>query len=204
MAARQPTVRIEVRPASPDRWADVERALGPRGAYAGCWCMFFRMTGREFDARAGAANRQSLRDLVEDGERPPGLVAYADGEPVGWCAIAPRPDYPRILRSPINTPAPDDDPADPAVWSVTCFYVQRAHRGSGVARSLLVAAVDLAAGHGARVIEGYPNDATGGAHPLSVYMGTPDLFRAAGFTEYLRRADRRSIMRREVDRPGGP
>lgn len=166
--------------------------------------MFFRLTGREFEACAGAPNRESLRNLVEDGDRPPGLVAYLDREPVGWCAIAPRPDYPRILRSPINKPAPDDDPADSTVWSVTCFYVQRAHRGTGVARSLLAAAVDFAAGQGARIIEGYPNDATGGAHPLSVYMGTPDLFRAAGFTEHLRRADRRSIMRREVAQPGRP
>lgn len=195
MAARQSTTPIEVHPAGPDRWEDVERVLGPRGAYGGCWCMFFRLTGREFEARTGAPNRESLRELVTDGKRPPGVLAYVDSEPVGWCAVAPRPDYPRILRSPVNKPAPDDDPADPAVWSVTCFYVQRAHRRSGVARELLAAAADLAAGHGARIIEAYPNDASPQAHPLSVYMGTPDLFRAAGFTEHLRRTDRRSIMR---------
>jgi hypothetical protein len=61
MAARQSTARIEVRPAGSDRWEDVERALGPRGAYGGCWCMFFRLTGREFEACAGAPNRESLR-----------------------------------------------------------------------------------------------------------------------------------------------
>jgi GNAT superfamily N-acetyltransferase len=192
------TATIEIRPAGPGRWADVERVLGPKGAYAGCWCMFFRLPGREFEACSGAPNRDSLRDLVEAGDRPPGLLAYVDGEPAGWCAVAPRPDYPRILRSPVNKPAPDDDPADATVWSVTCFYVPRAHRGAGVAKALLTEAITFAAKYGARVVEGYPRDATSGAHPLSVYMGFPELFRSAGFGDYERRSERRSIMRYTV------
>jgi len=190
------TPAIEVRPAGPDRWADVEHVLGPKGAYGGCWCMFFRLSGREFEHGAGEANRRSLRALVCDRTPAPGLVAYLDGVPVGWCAVAPRADYPRVLRSPINRPAPDDDQADASVWAVTCFYVRRGHRRTGVAATLLAAAVDFAVEHGARIVEGYPNDAGGReAHPLSLFMGTPELFKSAGFTEHLRRKPRRPVMR---------
>ncbi|MCI0687181.1 MAG: GNAT family N-acetyltransferase [Sporichthyaceae bacterium] len=195
MAVPGPSATIEVRPASSDRWADVEQVLGPKGAYGGCWCMFFRLSGREFDAGAGEANRNSLRALCRTSP-PPGLLAYLDGTPVGWCAVAPRADYPRVLRSPINKPAPDDDPADAGVWAVTCFYVHRGQRRSGISTALLAAAVDFAIEHGARIVEGYPNDAGGKqAHPLSLFMGTPELFRAAGFTEHLRRKPRRPVMR---------
>lgn len=197
MSAGPRTVQIE--PATPDRWSDLEQILGPRGAYGGCWCMFFRMAGREFETRAGETNRRSLRALVDDGPAPPGLLGYVDGDPAGWCAVAPRSAYARILRSPINKPAEDDDGTDPTVWAVTCFYIRRPHRHTGLARALLAAGVGFATEHGARIIEGYPKEPISEpAHPLSLFMGTPALFRSAGFSEYARRAESRPIMRYAV------
>jgi len=68
------TATIEVRPAGPGRWADVERVLGPKGAYAGCWCMFFRLPGREFEACSGGPSRWRAGRLVR-GRAAPGLPA---------------------------------------------------------------------------------------------------------------------------------
>ncbi|MBM4430292.1 MAG: GNAT family N-acetyltransferase, partial [Chloroflexi bacterium] len=36
---------------TPERWADFEELFGPRGAAGGCWCMWWRLTQREFDAQ---------------------------------------------------------------------------------------------------------------------------------------------------------
>jgi len=73
---------VEIHPLTADRWADFERLFGPRGAYAGCWCMWPRLRSRDFAKRKGPENKEAMREVVESDE-PPGLLAYVDGEPVG-------------------------------------------------------------------------------------------------------------------------
>src|SRR5512144_11194 len=96
-APRPRAATIRCLPATPSRWRDVERLFGPRGACAGCWCMWPRLTGAEFRRGRGAGNRRSLRRLVTEGDTP-GLIAYRGREPVGWCGIAPREAYRRLER----------------------------------------------------------------------------------------------------------
>jgi GNAT superfamily N-acetyltransferase len=182
---------LAVRPATAERWSDVESLFGSNGAYSNCWCMFYRLTGREFSAAAGAGTRAGLRELVATGPAP-GLLAYAAGEPVGWCALAPREEYGRVLRSPQVRPI---DPNDTDVWSVTCFFIRRSERRTGVAEALLVAAVAHAAEHGARVLEGYPVEPSAD-RAADLYPGTVGMFRRAGFTEIRRQTPRRVVMRR--------
>ena len=116
--------------------------------------------------------------MVASGEQT-GLLAYADGTPAGWCAVAPRAAYPRILNSRTLKPA---DPDEPRGWSVNCFFVGRTFRRAGLARTLLAAAVQFAADRGARVVEGYPVDPGGvRGHAGDFYTGTVSLFAEAGF-----------------------
>jgi GNAT superfamily N-acetyltransferase len=188
---------IEVRPADADRWDDLTALFGPSGAYSGCWCMWWRVSGAEFSRNGNAGNRAALEALARAGE-PLGLLGYAGGEPVGWCAVAPRPAYPRVLRSPALKPA---DPADAGVWAVPCMFVKRGHRGAGVAAAMLAGAVAHASTQGATTIEGYPVDTSQGRQPpaAELFTGTVGLFARAGFTEYARPATgRRVIMRRTV------
>ncbi|MGH8935165.1 MAG: GNAT family N-acetyltransferase [Acidimicrobiia bacterium] len=184
----------EIHPVTAERWDDLVGLFGESGAYSGCWCMWFRETSREFSERGNAGNRRALQDLVHQG-RVPGLLAYREGRPVGWCSVATRGEFGRLNRSPTLKPV-DDRP----VWSVVCLFVDRAHRRLGVAEELLRAAVDYAARRGARLVEGYPVDPSGrkfrSAH---LYTGTVDLFRAAGFTEVARRSEARPIMRYRLD-----
>jgi GNAT superfamily N-acetyltransferase len=184
-----------VRPVDADRWDDLTALFGPSGAYSGCWCMWWRITSAEFSRNGNAGNRAALRALVQAGE-PVGLIGYADGEPIGWCTVAPRPAYQRVLRSRALKP---DDPAEPSVWAVPCFFVRRDRRGSGVAAAMLDAAVAHAAAQGATAIEGYPVDTSTGRvpPPAELYTGTVGLFAGAGFTEHVRPATgRRVVMRR--------
>jgi GNAT superfamily N-acetyltransferase len=185
---------IEVHPVTPDRWDDLARLFGPSGAYSGCWCMWWRESAKDFERNGNAGNRRAMRSLVRD-DRVPGMLAYSDGQPVGWVSVAPRREFPRIERSPTLKPV-DDRP----VWSVVCFFIDKGHRRSGVARALLRAAVNRAAENGARLVEAYPVDPRERDYPdAEAYTGVVPLFEAAGFREVARRG-KRPIHRRAVRR----
>ena len=185
---------LEIHPLTPDRWDDLATLFDRPGDPKGCWCMFYRVRGREFDRLWGAGARAAFREVVDEGP-PPGLLAYRDGVPVGWCAVAPREQFPRILNSPTIKPLDDD----PGCWSIVCFYVVRGERRGGVAATLLKAAVAFAADQGATWVEGYPKDTEGARkHANEMFVGSMAMFAEAGFTEAGRRSPQRPIMRRKV------
>lgn len=182
--------KLSIHPVIPDRWPDLVKLFGPRGASGGCWCMWFRLKRAEFERRKGEGNRRTMKKIVERGGVP-GLLAYENGEPVGWCAVAPRESY-LLLENSRVLERVDDKP----VWSVVCFFIAKSHRGKGVTTALLKAAVAFAAKSGARIVEGYPVDPGTRRIPEAfAYHGLVDAFRAAGFREVLRRSDTRPIMR---------
>jgi GNAT superfamily N-acetyltransferase len=135
-----------------------------------------------------------MKKIIMAGQEP-GILAYADGKPIGWCAIAPRETYPSLERSNVLKRV-DDSP----VWSVTCFYVARGYRRKGITTQLLEAAIRFARRHSARIVEGYPID-TGGEkrNTVSVFTGVVSTFADAGFVEVERRSPTRPIMRRVIE-----
>ena len=152
--------------------------------------MWWRLSKREFDAGKGEGNRRSMRRIVKSG-RAPGLLAYHEGVPVGWCAVAPRGEYPRLGNSRILKPV-DECP----VWSVVCFFIDKKYRGRGVATTLLEAAVRFVKERGGDIVEGYPVEPRKGRMPDAfVYHGLASSFRRAGFREVARRSETRPIMR---------
>ncbi len=190
---------IEVRPASADRWADVERVLRMPGEPSECWCQFFRFSRADWADRTHAANEADLRALVEEGLRP-GLVAYDVNEPVGWCAIAPISSLARIATSPFfaELRPPYDDTT--ARWALTCFVVREAARGRGLVDTLLAAAVELAGDNGATGVEAYPLDTDKAEHvtPDELFGGTVRTFAAAGFHHLADLGPDRAIMLRQL------
>lgn len=184
---------VVVEPLTPERWDDLAALFETDRITRDCWCMWFRQTGPEFRRNSGEPNRNAFQRIVEQGP-PPGVLAYADGRPAGWCAIAPRSEYGRIQRSRMLAPV-DDRP----VWSVTCFFIHEDARGSGLARALLDGAVALARDHGASLVEAYPVDP--GERRIrneDAYHGVASLFEKSGFEEVARRNERRPIMRKRV------
>ena len=177
-------------PLTPERWTDFEKLFGPRGACAGCWCMYWRLTRTQYDEQQGELNRRNIKALVDSGTIP-GILAYVDDEPVGWCSIAPRQEFATLARSRILKPV-DEQP----VWSVVCFFVTRKYRRQGLTIQLLNAAVEYAASKGATIIEGYPVEPKEGKAPdVFVFTGLSSAFKQAGFKEVLRRSETRPIMR---------
>jgi len=183
---------IEIHPLTPDRWDDFEALFGKNGACAGCWCTWWRMGQSEWLATKGDGTKRKMRALVKKGP-PPGLLAYAGDEAVGWCALAPREDYPRLSRSKILAPVDDA-----AVWSVTCFFVRREWRRRGVTVALLAGAARWVAARGGRIVEGYPTDTDKDQPAAFVFHGLLGAFRRAGFREVARRSKTRPIVRRKA------
>jgi len=155
--------------------------------------MWWRQTASEFAAGKGDRNREALRTIVASGE-PPGILAYVDDEPVGWCAVAPRERYVRLARSRTLKPI-DDQP----VWSITCFFVARRHRRQGVTARLLDAAVEFVRNRGGRIVEAYPIAPASGEYPAAYsYTGLLSTFLAAGFEVVARPSASRAIVRYAV------
>jgi GNAT superfamily N-acetyltransferase len=192
MSSRTPgrTGKLAIVPVTPDRWPDLERLFGARGACGGCWCMAWRLPHREYERGKGARNKRAFKRLVTSGDVP-GLLAYIGDEPVGWCSVAPRSTFAFLERSRILKPL-DEKP----VWSVSCLFVLRPYRRRRISVKLLEAAVDFARRKGAPAIEGYPNDPTAPLPDTFAWTGLASAFERAGFVEVARRSSRRPIMRR--------
>ncbi|HUH17157.1 MAG TPA: GNAT family N-acetyltransferase, partial [Methylomirabilota bacterium] len=128
--------------------------------------------------------------------RAPGLIAYRDGEAIGWVSLGPRDDYERLRHSKVLAPV-DDSPA----WSIVCFVVGRRSRGQGVATALMEAAVEYARHHGATLLEAYPVETDAGRIPsANAYMGTLRMFERAGFEVVERRQANRATAVRPIVR----
>ncbi|MBF8289893.1 MAG: GCN5-related protein N-acetyltransferase [Chloroflexi bacterium] len=123
----------------------------------------------------------NLESQVRGGNLAPGLIAYFDGEPLGWCGLGPRAAMPRLVNS-RTIPWPNE----PAVWSIGCFVVRAGYRRRGVARSLLGGAVAYALSMGAPAIEAYPIDPAGARVSTAFgFVGFVSTFEAAGFRRVL-------------------
>lgn len=192
--AARPPGSFEARPLTAATWADLETLFGlPGGSIVrGCWCMFYRKTGKE-SGLAGGRNKQALRGLVDGDGVAPGLIGYLDGQPAGWISLGPREDYLKLRRSPIMKPV-DDTP----VWSVVCSYVAKPYRGQGLQHQLLAAAVRFAREAGARVLEAYPVDKVERSHDDFMFFGCRSLYERAGFSEVVRRSPTRVVMRKPL------
>jgi len=133
--------------------------------------------------------------IVESG-KVPGILAYSNGKPVAWCSVAPREDFPVLDRSPILKRV-DDQP----VWSIVCFFIAKKYRHQGLSSRMLSAAVEYAAGKGARIIEGYPITPKKDQAPdIYIFTGLESTFVKAGFVEVARRSKSRPIMRYSLEK----
>ncbi len=169
-----PPDAIRVLPATAERWTDVVTLLGGADE-RGCWCQAWR--GSRRGDGGPRDNRGRLEAQVRDGSVAPGVVAYLDGTPVGWCGLGPRAAMPRLVGS-RTIPTVDDAPA----WSIGCFVVRSGYRRRGIARALLRGAVEYARSSGAPCVEAYPIDPAGSRVSSAFgFVGFTSMFEAAGF-----------------------
>lgn len=197
---------VVVHPVTAERWDDLVALFerkGPRGGTpvpGHCWCMAHRDENKLPlpDLRKGV-----MRELVQS-DKVPGLIAYEDGEPVGWVAVAPREEYGALQRSRLYGPLDGDE----GVFAITCFYVDSEARGSGVSSALLDAAIEFAKAQGATAVDAFPKTAlavhattNARAEQGFSFMGRPQSFERRGF-EPVREAGARRVVRRDLSGTG--
>jgi GNAT superfamily N-acetyltransferase len=191
-------VSVEVAPATSSRFDDVATMLGPKNpASSVCWCLSHRVDSRTNRELVGPARGEYVHGLCSR-DVAPGVLAYEDGEVVGWAAVAPRAELP-FARS-TKIPHVDDLP----VWSIWCIRVRPGHRRRGISPAVLEGAVDYARSQGAPAVEGYPVDNAGAKVDTTMaYVGTRALFDRAGFvkaadTDAVSGGFRRVLMRLDL------
>ena len=198
-----PESGLTIVPANEATFEDLQALFGARGMARVCWCQRYKLAPREsFGAFPAEERAHRLRTQTACGdpaaETTSGLVAYLDGEPVGWCAVEPRPAFTGLVR---NNRVPwegrDEDKADEGVWAVTCLFARAGYRRRGVSRALARAAVEFARERGARAVEAYPMT-TRNAIAEEMHVGTIGTFAAAGLVEVTRPTKRRAVMRLEL------
>jgi GNAT superfamily N-acetyltransferase len=184
---------IDVRPAL-GRFDDFRAVVGTQRPDArGCWCMAYR------DSRVPVPERPARMRAECETDPGPGVLVYVDDTVAGWCSIAPRNSYRRLLNS-RTIPVLDDRDT----WVAVCFVVRAGYRKHGLMHHLLAGAVRHADAHGAEVVEGYPVEpGAGGVDVISGYVGTVGVFERAGFERAARTTGRRGgrprwVMRRTL------
>jgi GNAT superfamily N-acetyltransferase len=195
------TAQITVVPANEASWQDLKLVFGQTGDAASCQCQWFQAGPGEFGATPLDVKRERLRAQTNcdhpEARTTTGLVAYLDGEPVGWCTVQPRTNYVRLLRNRVPWTGRHEDTSDDGVWSVTCFVVRKGFRNRGVSRALAAATVDFARARGATAVEGYPMVVEPGKEVIwgQLYVGSLSIFADAGYAEVSTPTPRRVVMR---------
>ncbi|MBU2446139.1 MAG: GNAT family N-acetyltransferase [Bacteroidetes bacterium] len=183
------SLNLKFKVLTPSRWKDLEKLFGGRGACGGCWCMWWKLSRKDFEKQKGGKNKKAFMKIVSNGERP-GILAYYKNEPIGWCAVAPRDKYPLLENSRVLRRFDDEQ-----VWSIVCFFIEKSFRKKGVAVKLIKSAVNFVKRSGGKIIEGYPIEPKKKTADVFAWTGFASAFRKAEFTEVARRSPTRPIMR---------
>jgi GNAT superfamily N-acetyltransferase len=195
---------VRVVPANEASWDDLQAVFG-RGAAAKCQCQRIKLGDRAWYGMPVEERAHRLREDTDCGHpeagRSTGMVAYVDGQPVGWVAVEPRAHYRRLRGSTVPWAGRMEDPQDPDVWAIACFAVRPGYRGQGLTRPLVRAAVDYARAHGAKAVEGYPMVPRPGQTVSwgEMNVGSRNTFVAAGFREVSHPTTRRVVVRLDLD-----
>jgi GNAT superfamily N-acetyltransferase len=187
-------VEIETRELTARSWPWLEKLFGKNGGCAGCWCMWWRLgAGERISIANAAAMKRRQKALVAAGKSR-GILAFVEGEPVGWCAYGRRTEFARLQRSPALA---CDDAA--RVWSVPCFFVKAGFRGRGVSRALLRHALESIRRHGGRIAEAYPVRPP--ATNAAAFTGTVPFLESEGFEVLTATARGRQRARKRITSP---
>jgi GNAT superfamily N-acetyltransferase len=185
-------------------WDELQAVFG-RGGAAKCQCQRIKLGDRDWFAMPTEERAHRLREETDCGhpeaEHTSGMVAYLDGEPVGWVAVEPRANYRRLRGSSVPWAGRTEDPDDPDVWAIVCFAIRAGYRGQGLTRPLTEAAVEFARVHGAKAVEGYPMIPKPGQLVSwgEMNVGSRNTFVAAGFREVSHPTTRRVVMRLDLE-----
>jgi GNAT superfamily N-acetyltransferase len=188
--------QLTFEPLNKSNWAKFVRLFGAKGACGNCWCMYYRRSKADFvEGKADDGNKEAMHQLVMAG-RPTGILGFYEGQPIAWCAFAPREDFIKLEKSRVHKRI-DDQP----VWSIPCFFVDKNFRRQGISVALLKGVIRYAKENGIQIIEAYPTIPTTEKLPDSfAWIGLYKSFERAGFEIADRTSKNRPMVRYYTDK----
>jgi GNAT superfamily N-acetyltransferase len=145
------------------------------GIFGGCWCIGYHPER----GQPGINPRAAKQDRVATGRAHAALVIDADGLAQGWCQYG----SPAELASIKHKREYDREPPPPPDWRITCFFVDKKHRGRGIARAALEGALDQIARAGGGRVEAISEVTAGREAPgRFLFSATVELFEQNGFS----------------------
>ena len=186
---------VDIRPLTPDLWPAFEDLFGKQGACYGCWCTYFRLSPAARKAKDSQHKKAIIRERIEAGP-PPGLLAFDDGQVIGWMQIGPRADVPEWNNAGRGSaPVAAGDAFDPSVWAISCFFLRTNARGKGLSHGLVGGGLAFARENGARFVEACPIDRSKSSRSVGLFVGSTRVFEKAGFSKLVERKAGRPLMR---------
>ena len=128
---------LSFHPLTKDRWKDIEKLFSKNRSSDECWCMWWKLNKKQFTIQKGEENKKAFRKTLKN--TVPGIIAYYNDTPAGWCAIEPRENFPTLEASKLLKRL-DNKP----VWSIVCFFVAKEFRKNNISFELIKASVEYA------------------------------------------------------------
>jgi GNAT superfamily N-acetyltransferase len=199
---------LTIVPANQASWADLSAIFGTVDP-GRCNCQRYKTRGWFWALGTDETRRAALREQTNcddpQATSTTGLVGYlaepggpGAGTPVGWVAVEPRTEYPRLQGLPtVWRGRPDEDKKDDSVWSVTCIVVRKGYRKRGLSYALAAATIPYAKANGARALEAYAMRTQPGKEITwgELHVGAVQAYADAGFREVSSPSVRRVVMR---------
>jgi len=186
------TVSYPVRPLGPSTWdAFAELVERNNGIYGGCWCVAFHSAYH----REISDNRALKQQLVRAGSAHAALVFDEQGLAQGWCQYGSTDELRLRHRREYRK-----DPPPPARWRIACIFVDKRHRGQGIARAGLEGALAQIAAAGGGLVEAISETTAGReAQGRFLFSATVELFEQHGFARGRQVGKHAWIVSRGID-----
>jgi len=167
------------------------------GVWGGCWCLEFHEEGVGRDKTSD--QRRAAKALRVREDRAHAALVYHGDSCVGWCQFGSAEELPRVK----NRRAYQEGLQALPDWRITCFFVDKAYRGKGVASTALAGALREIERLGGGTVESYPEDVEPGLRSSSfLHNGTVLMFERQGFVRNRRIGQRRWVVTKTVLREG--
>ena len=185
-------MRYMIWPLDTSTWdAFAELVERNNGIYGGCWCIAFHSA---YQPRI--SDPRTLKEqLVRAGDAHAALVFDNDGLAQGWCQYGPRAElHLKHARAYQQAPPPTAD------WRIACIFVDKRHRGQGIARAGLEGALGQIAAAGGGLVEAISETtADRVAQSRFLFTATVELLEEYGFARVRQVGKHAWIVSREVD-----
>jgi GNAT superfamily N-acetyltransferase len=188
--------QLTFEPLTKANWAKFVYLFGEKGACGNCWCMYYRLKKADYiEGKADGGNKEAMKELVDE-NKPTRILGFYDGQPIAWCAFAPREDFLKLEKSRVHKCIDNQ-----AVWSIPCVFIDKNFRRQGILAELLKGVVKYAKEEGIKIIEAYPTIPT--TEKLSdsfLWIGLYKSFERAGFEIVDQTSKNRPMVRYYIEK----